>query len=33
VDYGYENEPRPRQPDFTVRSLAEAVPLILSAAG
>jgi D-glycero-D-manno-heptose 1,7-bisphosphate phosphatase len=32
VDHGYENEPPPRRPDFIVRSLPEAVPIILSAA-
>lgn len=30
IDYGYANDPRPRNPDITVRSLAKAVPLILS---
>jgi len=30
VDYGYD-EPRPDRPDFVVRSLAEAVPLVLNA--
>ncbi len=29
VDYGYE-EPRPQQPDLVVRSLSEAVPLLLA---
>jgi len=33
VDYGYENEPRPKQPDIVVRSLPEAVPFILGKAG
>jgi D-glycero-D-manno-heptose 1,7-bisphosphate phosphatase len=29
IDHGYTNEPRPRDPDVVVRSLAEAVPFML----
>lgn len=29
IDHGYTNEPRPRDPDVVVRSLAEALPFLL----
>ncbi len=30
IDYDYPNEPRPENPDIVVRSLAEAVPIVLN---
>ena len=30
IDYGYANEPRPEKPDIIVRSLTEAVPIVLN---
>ena len=30
IDYGYANEPRPENSDIIVRSLAEAVPIVLN---
>lgn len=33
VDYNYENEPRPKDPDVVVHSLLEAVPFIVGRSG